>query len=138
MTETVDELEEAIDRLEDSDEALQNWLQERQEAETLSRVLKPRRFGGSGVGSITIRVSKPGRKCYYTVRAGGQLFVKKSHPNSSGKTVPASEASGDLLRRAVEYYPQFLSKLVDRVNEEATKYEASLPDEPVPGLQVSE
>jgi hypothetical protein len=136
--EEIPELRAAVERLTDSDEALREWLRDRPEAEMLTGVTKPTRYGGSGVGNITVKVSKPGRPCYYTVRMDGRLYVSSGHPNGPRTPTPAPKAGDDLLRRAVEYYPKFVVRLVDEVNAAATKYEAALPDETVPEMMVSE
>jgi hypothetical protein len=136
--EEIPQLREAVERVEDSDEALREWLRDRPEAEMLTGVTKPRSYGGAGVGNITVKVAKPGRPCYYTVRRSGTLFVSKTHPNSRGNGVPAPEANDDLLRRAVEYYPRFVVRLIDEVNAAATEFEAALPDEAVPEMMLTE
>jgi len=134
----IPQLREAVQRVEDSDEALRQWLRERPEAEMLTDVTRPKPYGGSGVGAMTVKVSGDGRPCYYTVYPSGTLFVSTGHPNGPHRQVSAPEADGDLLRRAVEYYPRFVAKLVDEVNEAATRFEAALPDESVPEMMLTE
>jgi hypothetical protein len=137
MAEAIEELETAVERLEQSDEALRDWLRDRDEAERLTSVTRPRSAGGSGVGPMTVKASKPGAPCYYTVHPSGTLYVSKTHPNTRGGQVPAEKAEGTLLRRAVEYYPRFVVKIVEEVNGAATTREASLPDSPVGDMELS-
>jgi len=138
MTDEIPELREAVDRLRDADEALRTFLRERPESEMVGAVTKPKQYGGSGVGRITIKLGDPGRPCYFSVLPSGTLFVSKQHPNTHGRQVPAEEADGDLLRRAVEFYPVFVAELVERVNDEATRFEGSLPDDPAPEMELRE
>lgn len=135
MPETIDELREAVDSLEQSDEELREWLRGRGEAELLSPVTKPARYGGSGVGEFVIHV---GQVYYIITPTSTELLVSRSHPNTEGEIVPATEADSGLLRSTVSNYPQFLMELVKEVNDSASKYEAAYPV-PEPGdIQLDE